>query len=294
MGDRERHVCEKFAEWVARRHGPAARLEDFDVPDIPNRTTADVDASFRVGTTRYVVEHTKLLKFPDQKREDVGFKRVLWPLEGHPIGASLILIASGTAKQYQGVKDIPACHRAILRWIETTANSLGTDERRTAQPPGVGFPVTLWRDSVSLRTTLTVGRWASDHKAQEPKRRLVIGKAFADKLPKLERVAVQCQARSALLLEGDDLAHLSGLPMAGSVAEELAAMTGWVPGILGAFVIGQVEINVEFGVIVVVGHALSLPAYGRTGGPSLSPPRRRRGRRRARARGGHPAPLTVV
>src|SRR3954469_11069014 len=134
MVKNDEKTCREFAGWVAFRHAPDARVDDFAVPDVTERSTKAVDASFRVGYERYVIEHTTLQTFPMQRYEDTGFTRVVWPLDGESLGP-YTLVARGTATDYARVKDTAACPRAIRHWIANVATNLRPGVPYNASPP---------------------------------------------------------------------------------------------------------------------------------------------------------------
>jgi hypothetical protein len=230
MVKNDEKTCREFADWIACRHAPDARVDDFVVPDATERSTKAVDARFRVGDERYVVEHTILQTFPMQRYEDAGFTRVVWPLDGESLGP-YTLVARGTATDYKRVKDIAACQHAIRNWIANVAANLRPGVAHHASPPGVGFPVTLWRNVHSARRTLTVGRPSADPDLRELCRTEVVRKALNDKLGKLQRAATNEAAHSVLLLEGADPAQAGPSLIAASVANELGAHT-WNPDLI--------------------------------------------------------------
>jgi hypothetical protein len=226
-------TCREFADWIACRHAPDARVDDFVVPDATERSTKAVDARFRVGHERYVVEHTILQTFQMQRYEDAGFERVVWPLEGESLGP-YTLVAHGTATDYKRVKDIEdiaACQHAIRNWIANVAANLRPGVPCTASPPGVGFPVTLCRNVHTARRTLTVGRPSADPDLRELERTVVVRKALDTKLGKLQRAATNENAHSVLLLEGADPAQAGPWLIAASVANELGAYP-WNPDLI--------------------------------------------------------------
>ena len=223
MGKNDEKTCREFADWIASRHAPDARLDDFEIPDQLERNNKAVDARFRVGNERYVIEHTTIQSFEGQRYEDAGFTRVVWPLEGILLSSSFTLITQGTANQYSRVKDIQGCQQKIREWIDHVAPMLGPGDKSDATIRGVSFPVTLWKDLHSVHPTLKVGRWSADPENRECERAKVVSKALNDKLSKLLQAASDEGACSVLLLEGADPAQAGPWLIAASVANELGS-----------------------------------------------------------------------
>src|SRR6185295_1866051 len=114
---RDKEICRDFASWLARQHGITSLVEDFEAPDELERNARAADAYFRVGSERYVVEHTSVLTFQGQKHEDCQFRDALWPLNGEPIGPYR-LMSHGTAGQYpRRSSAIEAFQGAIRHWV---------------------------------------------------------------------------------------------------------------------------------------------------------------------------------
>jgi hypothetical protein len=77
--EHERDVCQRFARWVGRQMGHVP--EDYCVPEGDPTIDHNRDAQFRVGDQVFILEHTLLETYADQKWEDAKFRRIVYPLE---------------------------------------------------------------------------------------------------------------------------------------------------------------------------------------------------------------------
>lgn len=210
----EGKACDAIIHHIeARANAQRANVRLHDKHPEPDRR---VELTFEVGSSLYAMEHTGIEPFPDFMRMNRDSQRLFDPikrgvssalspneiLEVHiPLGA----LTGLTNKELRRIQDTLVHH--IIRTtpgvpVRSYADYIG--DLRPVTPPGVSFPVTLYRfESFGLPSECrVVHRLPGDRETLRAER---IRLACEKKFPKLAAWKASDGARTILVLEDNDI-----------------------------------------------------------------------------------------
>ena len=184
MGREDKTVVNRFLKWLERQHGSDGVAVDIQEPDLVAKPGGAVDLAFRIGATRYVLEHTNLPAFVLRAFEDDLFTKVVYPLEGELVGP-FTLVTDATPSAYKAIKAHAADWREKVRaWILSVGALLVKNPEASTLIDGINLSLT--KDD-RIGQALHVGRRSRSH---GPSSRADIEESVAQgltrKLPKLE------------------------------------------------------------------------------------------------------------
>jgi hypothetical protein len=178
-----------------------------------------------------VLEHTVLPVRRLQKYEDAVFTKLLWPLNGKPVGPYLVVVNGDPDKYRAGPDRAEDVRGRILAWIAEVGPRLQGGVSENLMDPAIGFDLSLHRLHPPARS-LRIGRRA---RAQddEASRALAesVRESMAKKLPKLFEARSNANC-SVLLVEGDDISTASSWDLVPAIATELRVTSLPVPDLL--------------------------------------------------------------
>lgn len=209
MISNERVTCEAVVRLFEDRLG--ARRTSVRRPEVEKACPSDarIDYLVKVGPVELAIEHTLIEAFAAQVEDNVRFEAFVEPIEkafttGLP-GKYQLIIEPGSLAGIPKQK-IDGIRAALIDWVKRTAPFLGDSPPKhyvRARPEGVPFEVGLYKLRVSWPTCLIAARF--EPQKLEEQRAERIGRALADKVPKLRKWEKQ-GASSVLIFENADIA----------------------------------------------------------------------------------------
>lgn len=231
--EHEQKVCEAVIRVMAMRKGEEWSI--LDRPEISERRKKAVELIFRLGTSEYALEHTRIESFPEQLVDNHQLTELLRPLQMRldgtmPLPGSYWLNVH--VRAVRGAKKGSEIRDALEGWIRQNAPGLALGSPATAprhfvreRPPGVPFEVSLYRWP-GLDGRLFIGQFSPEK--LEDLRRQRIRSALAAKCPKL--LAAKDRSRiSVLVFESSDIALANPVLIGKALIEELSLRQGDVP-----------------------------------------------------------------
>jgi hypothetical protein len=225
----EGRCCDAVLSIIEREQG--ARREILSMDTAASR---GIEVRCKIGDALYALEHTLVDPYPEKRRDDQQFLRVMGEIEESLSGKGLLRTEGSyhvyvESHAFRGKKrsEIPAIREAIRAWVIANAQrsdppAPGHTQELTGSPPTLPVRVrlqfTLWPPSGGK---LLIGRMAPADLPQQRRER--VGAALKKKGPKLY-AEHRAGARTVLILEDNDSALSNPIDIGGALHAELARL----------------------------------------------------------------------